>query len=121
MRGLTFRLIARIEQGFKETKQKEAAYQRMLAKNKKVPIIGDRTGHVPGESTVRRGFNIVYLAIHRKSPPKEETDIPVISNYHCLDHGIDCPSSCPSLIKFEQEFDRLFPDKRSREMLIDVT
>ena len=115
MRGLTFRMIARIEHSFKETKEKEVTYQRELARNKKTPITG---GRVKGESTVRRGFDLVYVSIHREKPPQKETDIPTQDKYNCPDHGTGCPRSCPTLIKFKQEFDRRHPDKPLREKLV---
>jgi hypothetical protein len=118
MRGLTFRLIATIERGVKEEKRKEVEYQRMLARNKKFPITGDHKGHVARESTVRHGFNLVYVSIHRERPPEKEKDIATQGRYHCSLHGRNCPPSCPNLIKFKQEFDRLNPDKRLREKLV---
>ena len=70
-----------------------------------------------GESTVRKGFNEIFLAIYRKDGFTEEEKIDTVGQYNCPEHGQDCPIGCKFLEKWMHNFETTFNDAYLREQL----
>lgn len=104
MEGLPFRLIALIDRGVKDPEKKSQAFENQIAKRRKSKI-GKR---VKGESAVRNGFNTIFWAIHRTSPPEHEKDIQTLTTYNCPKHGNSCDETCPYLKQFTQKIEQAY-------------
>lgn len=98
--GLTYRLI-----GFLETRGRTTPPDASLSSHRVGTMI-------PTESSVSDSVQRIYEAIHRvrynaKSKQLEE-GIDVERQYHCEDHGTNCPNSCPQVKQFEAWFNKKF-------------
>jgi hypothetical protein len=113
--GLPFRLIAEIEHGSHDVEKRRTRFDEEVARKKKTRI-GMR---IPGESAVRRGYQIIYEAIHRQTLPNREEDIKTLENYNCPDHEKNnCSEDCPHLRSWLAKFDHAHKDKPLREKLV---
>jgi hypothetical protein len=113
--GLTFRLIALIEFGNKDLKRRDEVFERVL--NLETEPIRRR---VKGESTVRNGFNHIYLAIHRTPAPSKEKRIQTSRKYNCPKHGQNCFPLCNDYLEaWMREFETSYREPALQEKLGD--
>jgi hypothetical protein len=83
--GLSFRLIALIQFRSKP-EDREQNFEEHIKRKKKLKI----REPIKGESTIGKGFGIIYRAIFRTPAPTQEDDIPTSGKYNCPDHGERC-------------------------------
>ena len=115
--GFPFRLIAYIELSIKDKEKQKAFYQQQGSKQRKLKL-GKR---IKGESAVRNAYNIVYEAIHRKSPSDKEENIPsVIEPYNCPQHGHNCEEDfdCDYMKKWLNDFSKSHKPYGLKEKLL---
>jgi len=108
MAGLPFRFIAVVESGNVNQTKKKENYEQLISSSEKLPKIRKR---IRGESAIRRGFNLMYQAIHRDTLPAKEQDIRTIGKYSCPEHGNVCSSDCNYLKKWMAGFDKTYKEK----------
>jgi hypothetical protein len=101
MKGLKFRLIALVDRDVKNLEKREKVLNAQIGKNEKIKV----GRPIRGESAIRNGFNIIYSAIFRESPPSEEDKIQTIGQYNCPEHGNNCPERCAYLKDFMNKVD----------------
>jgi hypothetical protein len=65
-------------------------------------------GHIKGEDKVEKGIKLIYKAIHRDNYSAKAIE-PVMKEYNCPHHGINCLTSCTYYQKWFGRFNRLNP------------
>ena len=111
--GLSIQAVAAIKKWNPIPEKQQQAFEKALNGKKKFKVGGHQRF---GESTVRRGFNIIFKAIHRKKAPARERDIQreaglPESSYQCPKHPDNrCDEKCQYYGKFLKNALRNFDD-----------
>ncbi len=105
--GLPFRLIAHIETQSGYLGEKMNVVQELLTfkRNPKIRHV------VKYESAVKKGFALIFYAIHRTRKLDETGKMQLLGSYECPHHeGNTCPSNCDYLEQWMHTHDKLFKE-----------
>lgn len=92
-----FRVIAYYESAIEDPERREAIYENVIGARKNPKV----RRKVKGESAVRKGHDLIHIAIHRKKSLDVEDRLSLFGVFKCPIHeGNDCPRDC----KYSAEF-----------------
>lgn len=67
------------------------------------------------EDRIRKGFKLIYQAIHRTSCPKKDILLENLETYTCALHQNDCPITCANLKNLIDKTDPVLPKDDTRK------
>jgi hypothetical protein len=115
MATVPFRVIAHYESAIKDPERREAIYENVIGARKNPKV----RRKVKGESAVRKGHDLIHIAIHRKKSLDVEDRLSLFGDFKCPVHeGNDCPGDCKYLAGLMKKYKKWFKDSYRRESFI---
>lgn len=110
-----FRVIAYYESAIEDPERREAIYENVIGARKNPKV----RRKVKGESAVRKGHDLIHIAIHRKKSLDVEDRLSLFGVFKCPIHeGNDCPRDCKYSAEFIKKYKKWFKDSCRRESFI---
>lgn len=115
MAEVPFRVIAHYEEAIKDPERREAIYENVIGARKNPKV----RRKVKGESAVRKGHDLIHIAIHRKKSLDVEDRLSLFGVFKCPIHeGNDCRRDCKYLAGFIKKYNKSFKNSYRRESFI---
>lgn len=115
MATVPFRVIAHYESAIKDPEKREAIYENVIGARKNPKV----RRKVKGESAVRKGHDLIHIAIHRKKSLDVEDRLSLFGVFKCPIHeGNDCRRDCKYSADFIKKYKKWFKDSYRRESFI---
>ena len=115
MATVPFRVIADYESDIKDPERREEIYENVIGARKNPKV----RHKVKGESAVRKGNDLIHIAIHRKKSLDIEDRLSLFGVFKCPIHeGNDCRRDCKYSAEFIKKYKKWFKDSYRRESFI---